>query len=638
MTTKKVEEKYKELSERDHCLLRPGMWIGSIKDEERQSFVYDDKQGKMTMEDITYAPAMLKLFDEVISNSCDEFRRKDNMGLTQIEVTIDLSEKAENYITIRDNGGIPIVMHKDAKMYVPEFIFGRLRTSSNYDDTEDRNVIGTNGVGAGLVNVFSKVFNIESADGKNRLIVEWTDNMGKKSKPKVDPSKKHYTQTSFLIDFDRFDQNKKGITEDFIKIMHKRCIDAAAANLGLKVIFNVVDVLNDTHTTEWKFKKFEEYIDLYSDYIEEEDMISYKDARKQIWICPNSSIDVAFVNGAECSKGTHIKAVRGPIGHAVADVLKKKHKIEVTNKGIDNKYGIFGVFDISNPSYNSQTKEELTVAQENFYKDGSTFDIPEDFLKKVQRSEIVDLVLDWYKQKQEAEDLAKIRKLNRESKKLLRSDKFINCTSRISSEKELWVYEGDSAHTGFRMARNPQTQASYRMRGVPLNCIGMTATQVMKNQVFNDIVNILGLQWGEYNKIENLKFGKFIITSDADYDGDKIAALLLVFANHFPELFEQGFIYRVTTPIITATKGKDHRVYYTREDYNKDAKKLNGFVIKYLKGVGTQTNDDTKQMMSNPHLIKFTKDDLADMMIRKWFGKGNADTRKSMLKDEVESD
>lgn len=637
MTTKKVEEKYKELSERDHCLLRPGMWIGSIKDEERQSFVYDDNQGKMTIEDITYAPAMLKLFDEVISNSCDEFRRKDNMGLTQIEVTIDLSEKAENYITIRDNGGIPIVMHKDAKMYVPEFIFGRLRTSSNYDDTEDRNVIGTNGVGAGLVNVFSKVFNIESADGKNRLIVEWTDNMGKKSKPKVDPSKKHYTQTSFLIDFDRFDQNKKGITDDFIKIMHKRCIDAAAANLGLKVIFNVVDVLNDTHTTEWKFKKFEEYIDLYSDYIEEEDMISYKDARKQIWICPNSSIDVAFVNGAECSKGTHIKAVRGPIGHAVAEVLKKKHKIEVTNKGIDNKYGIFGVFDISNPSYNSQTKEELTVAQENFYKDGTTFDIPEEFLKKVQRSEIVDLVLDWYKQKQEAEDLAKIRKLNRESKKLLRSDKFINCTSRISSEKELWVYEGDSAHTGARMARNPQTQATLRMRGVPLNTIGMTPTQVMKNQVFNDLVNVLGLQWGEYNKVENLKFGKMIIASDADYDGDKICGLLLVFADHFPELFEQGFIYRVVTPIITASKGKDHRRYYTREEYEKDAKHLNGFVIKYLKGIGTQDDESYKLMMQNPHLIKFTKDDLADMMLRKWFGKGQADTRKSMLKESVEA-
>lgn len=637
MATKKVEEKYKELSEREHVLLRPGMWVGSIKEEERQSFVYEDQTGKMTMEDITYSPGMLKLFDEILSNSCDEFRRKDNMGLTQINVEVDLRDKTKNYITIRDNGGIPIVMHKDAKMYVPEFIFGRLRTSSNYDDTEDRNVIGTNGVGSALTNVFSKLFKIESADGKNKISIEWTNNMEKKSKAIVEPSKKHYTQTTFLVDFDRFDQETKGITKDLIKIMHKRCIDAAAANLGLKVIFNVVTNEGEVQSTEWKFKKFEEYIDLYCDYIEEDDMIAYKDDQKQIWICPNSSVDVAFVNGAECSKGTHIKAVRLPIGHAIAEVLKKKHKIEVTNKGIDGKYGIFGVFNISNPSYDSQSKECLTTPQENFYKDGKEFVIPEDFLKKVQRSEIVDLVLDWYRQKQEAEDLAKIRKLNRDSKKLLRSDKFINCTSRISSEKELWVYEGDSAHTGFRMARNPQTQASYRMRGVPLNCIGMTATEVMKNQVFNDIVNILGLQWGEYNKVENLKFGKFIITSDADYDGDKIAALLLVFANHFPELFEQGFIYRVTTPIITATKGKDHRVYYTREDYDKESKKLNGFVIKYLKGVGTQTNDDTKQMMTNPHLIKFSKDDLADMMIRKWFGKGNAETRKSMLKSSAES-
>lgn len=637
MTTKKVEEKYKELSEREHVLLRSGMWVGSIKEEERQSFVYDDNQGKMTMKDIVYSPGMLKLFDEILSNSCDEFRRKDNMGLTQIEVTVDLRDKHKNEITVRDNGGIPIVMHKDAKMYVPEFIFGRLRTSSNYDDTEDRNVIGTNGVGSSLTNVFSKMFRVESADGNNKINVEWTDNMGKKSKAVVNPSKQHFTQTTFLIDFDRFDQQQKGITPDFIDIMHKRCIDAAAANIGLKVTFNIIDD-DGVHETTWKFKKFEEYIDLYSDYIEEDDMISYKDDLKQIWICPNSSIDVAFVNGAECSKGNHIKAVRLPIGHTVAEVLKKKHKIEVTNKGIDNKYGIFGVFNISNPSYNSQTKEELTTAVENFYKDGKEFIIPEEFLKKIQKSEIVELVLDWYRQKQEAEDLAKIRKLNRESKKLLRSDKFINCTSRISSEKELWVYEGDSAHTGARMARNPNTQATLRMRGVPLNTIGMTPTQVMKNQVFNDLVNVLGLQWGEYNKVENLKFGKMIIASDADYDGDKICGLLLVFADHFPELFEQGFIYRVVTPIITATKGKDRRRYYTREEYEKDAKHLNGFVIKYLKGIGTQDDESYKLMMQNPHLIKFTKDDLADMMLRKWFGKGQADTRKSMLKESVEAE
>lgn len=629
---KKIEEKYTSMSERQHILSRSGMYIGSIKEEENQVFIYDADENKMIMKDIIYSPAMLKLFDEILSNSCDEFRRKDNMGLTSISVLID---KTNNAITIEDNGGIPIVKHKEAKVYVPEFIFGQLRTSSNYDDSEDRNVIGTNGLGSVLSNIFSKKFIVESADKKNKLHVEWTDNMEHKTEPVVEKCSDHYTKTTFYIDFDRFDQKVYGITDDFVSILHKRCIDAAAANLGLTIHFNI-KTKETTNKTKWKFKKFEEYMELYSDYIDLSCIISYKDNKKQIWICPDSDVDVAFVNGAECSKGTHIKAVRYPVGHVVSEILKKKHKIDVTNKAIDTKYGVFGIFDISNPTYSSQTKEELTNSQDSFYKDGSEFKLSDDFLKKCQKSEIVELVVDWYKKKCEAEDQAKIRKLNREAKKLLRSDKFINCTSKKNKEKELWVYEGDSAHTGFRMARNPQTQASYRMRGVPLNVIGMSATQVMKNQVFNDIVNIIGLQWGQYNKLDDLKFGKFIITSDADYDGDKIASLLLVFAMHFPELFEQGFIYRVVTPIITATKGKDHKVYYNREDYDKDSKKLKGYVIKYLKGVGTQTNSDTKEMMTNPKLIKFTKDNMAELMVKKWFGKDNASERKSMLKEDVE--
>lgn len=633
---KKIEEKYQQLSETEHILKRPGMWVGSVKEEEQQVFVYDSDENKMTMKDVNYSPAMLKLFDEILSNSCDEFRRKDNLGLTEVNVNLDM---ANGEITISDNGGIPVAMHKEAKMYVPEFIFGQLRTSSNYDDSEDRNVIGTNGVGSSITNIFSTHFVVTTADNKNKIQVDWKNHMSEKNVGKVEKSKDHFTTIRYNLDFDLFDGYSGGnsYTDDFATIAEKRCIDAAAANIGLKVEFKLYNKGVLQRSSKWKFNRFEEYMELYSDFYDQSCVISFKDKKKQVWICPDSSIDVAFVNGAECSRGTHIKAVRYPIGHAVGEILKKKHKIEVTNKGIDNKYGVFGVFDVSNPSYNSQTKEELTTAQENFYKDGSTFDIPADFIKKVQKSEIVDLVVDWYKKKVEAEDQAKIRKLNREAKKLLRSDKFINCNSKRTKEKELWVYEGDSAHTSFRMSRNPMTQASYRMRGVPLNTMGMTATQVMKNQVFNDIVNIIGLQWGEENKMENLKFGKIILASDADYDGDKICAIALVFMNHFPELFEQKMIYRVITPIITATKGKDHRRYYTREEYEQDAKKLKGFTIKYLKGIGTQNNSDAKEMMQNPRLIQFTKDDLADMMLKKWFGKGIADERKAMMKADVEA-
>ena len=154
--SKKIEEKYKELSERDHVLLRPGMWVGSIKQEEKTMFLYNSLSEIMELREVEYTPAMLKVVDEVISNSCDEFRRKDNLGLTDLWVTLE----ENGWITVKDNGGIPIVKHKEAGVYVPEFIFGRLRTSSNYDDTEDRNVIGTNGVGSSITNIFSKEYKI----------------------------------------------------------------------------------------------------------------------------------------------------------------------------------------------------------------------------------------------------------------------------------------------------------------------------------------------------------------------------------------------------------------------------------------------------------------------------------------------
>lgn len=633
---KSIEQKYKAMSEIDHCLSRPGMWIGSVRDEERQSFVYDDETGKMTMKTVTYVPAMLKLVDEVLSNSCDEFRRKDNMGLDEVRVSINTDKST---ITIRDNGGIPVVKHKEAGCYVPEFIFGRLRTSSNYDDTEDRAVVGTNGVGSSLTVIFSKVFKVTTADKKNQLSVTWENNMSEKSEPDISKSNDHFTETSFILDFNRFEQTSgSGLTDDFVNILHKRAIDAAAANPGLTVIWEC-----NGQKDKWKFKKFEEYMELYDDFYDPETVFSMKDDKKQVWVCPGSSIDVAFVNGAECSRGTHLKAVRLPLGKAIAEVLKKKHKIDVTVNNISNKYGIFGIFDISNPAYSSQTKEELTTAEDTFYKDGTKFDIQEDFLKKATKSEIVDIVVDWHKQKTEAEDQAKIRKLNREAKKLLRSDKFINCNSKRKEDRVLIVYEGDSAGSAFRTCRNPMTQAAYFMRGVPKNVWGLTATQVMKNQVFNDIVNIIGLQWGEYNKKENLKFSKIVIGSDMDPDGSHIAGLLMLFFNHFPELFKQKMVCRLISPFIVANKGKrgtksfESIPFNSLEEFKAMEKKLKGYEIKHVKGLGTLNKEESKEMYKNPIYHYFTKDEAADLVFKKWFAKDadGAKIRKGMMKDTV---
>ena len=626
---KKIEEKYQELSEIQHILNRPGMWVGSTKSEEKDSFIYNTKTGKFEMRITNYIPAMLKVVDEVISNSCDEFRRKDNMGLTELRVVMN---KDNGEIIVRDNGGIPIVKHKEAGVYVPEFIFGRLRTSSNYDDTEDRNVIGTNGVGSALCNVFSTFFEIESADGKNEFHRSWSNNMEKLNNDlKVTKcgKKTHYTQTRFRLDFSRFETDLKTFDDDFINIIHKRCIDAAAANPGLKVTFNC-----GKEDIEWKFKKLDEYIDLYSNLLNISDKIPFENDLCTAWIFPDSSVDVGFVNGAECSKGTHMRALRNEINQAIVDFITKKDKIkDLTTRGVDNKYSVFININISNPAYDSQTKDTLTTPIEKFSKDEKIkWEVNEKFLNKIIKSEIVELVRDWYKQKSAAEDEKALRKINRESNKgLNRPDKYITCSSRKKSERQLWIFEGDSAKAGFRGGRNPDIQAGYVMRGVPPNCYGQTPLQIMKNEVFNDIVSILGLKWGKEFNIDDLNFGKIVISTDADVDGDKIASLLLLLFNNWPELFEKNIVCRSISPIIISRKGKDCQKFYTMDEFKDAEKKLKGYSHKYAKGLGGLSNQESKEMYQDPKFLYFKKDEAADSMFRKWFAKGDSETRKQML-------
>ena len=635
---KTIEEKYQEMSEREHILERSGMWIGSTKEEEAQMFLYNRDTAKMELKDVTYIPGMLKLVDEIISNSCDEYRRKDNLGLNKIEVSVALNG---TMLSVYDNGGIPVVKHKTAGCYVPEFIFGRLRTSSNYDDTEDRNVVGTNGVGSSLSNVFSKSFIVETADKKNSIAIKWHNNMEEcidHGTPKK--SKEHFTKTTFELDFSRFDTQNKFYTEEFVEILHKRCIDAAVANPGIEVIFNVYDktFINIEYSETWKFDKFDEYIDLYSEYADNDnftkDLIYFGDSQKKVWVSPCGNLNIGFVNGAECSKGTHIRAVRNEINQSINEYLLKKEKIDVGTRGIDSKYSMFIIIDVVNPAYNSQTKSELTTPVSRFTRDESKFEVPKKFLDEINKSEIINTVLDWYKQKSAAEDAKIIRQLNKQSGKgLKRPDKYITCSSKVKKNKQLWIFEGDSAKSGFRGGRVPDIQAAYMMRGVPMNTFNMSPLQIMKNEVFSDLVNILGLKWGKEFDINDLQYGKIVIASDMDVDGDKICALLcLMFAN-WPELFENNIICRSVSPIIIARKGKDCKKYYKIEDFKKDEKQLKGYTFKYTKGLAGLSNEESKEMYHEPIFHYFKLDEMSESMFRKWFNKDDSDTRKQMLND-----
>ena len=413
----------------------------------------------------------------------------------------------------------------------------------------------------------------------------------------------------------------------------KRGIDKAV-NVAVEGLKEISSEVNGKEDIEWKFKKLDEYIDLYSNLLNIPDKIPFENDLCTAWIFPDSSVDVGFVNGAECSKGTHMRALRNEINQAIVDFITKKDKIkDLTTRGVDNKYSVFININVSNPAYDSQTKDTLTTPVEKFSKDEKLkWEVNEKFLNKIIKSEITALVRDWYKQKVAAEDEKALRKINRETNKgLKRPDKYITCSSRKKNERQLWIFEGDSAKAGFRGGRNPDIQAGYTMRGVPLNCYGMTPLQIMKNEVFNDIVTILGLKWGKEFDINELNFGKIVISTDADVDGDKIASLLLLFFNNWPELIEKGIVCRSISPIIISRKGKECRKFYTMEEFKAEEKKLKGYSHKYAKGLGGLSNQESKEMYQEPKFLYFKKDEAADSMFRKWFAKGDSETRKQML-------
>ena len=190
VSKKSLESKYQSMSELDHILNRSGMYIGSVKNENKQMFLYSSDDAKMKLVDVEYTPALLKMLDEIISNSCDEYRRIDNMGLTEMSVTIDKKGR----VIVRDNGGIPVVKHKEAGIYIPEFIFSQLRTSSNFDDSEDRDVIGTNGLGSKICNIFSTFFSIYTADKKHSYYRSWKNNMREMNDDlQIKNTKEHFT-------------------------------------------------------------------------------------------------------------------------------------------------------------------------------------------------------------------------------------------------------------------------------------------------------------------------------------------------------------------------------------------------------------------------------------------------------------
>jgi DNA topoisomerase II len=617
--TQTVEEKYRKLTDIEHVLHRPGMYVGSTEPREEVLYllVEDDL---LEARSVTYNPAFLKLFDEVVSNSVDEHRR--NKKLNAIKVVVD---PERGTIRVWDNGGIPVVKHSEHDEWVPEMIFSNLKAGSNFNDDEDRLVAGTNGVGSTLTNIFSRRFQIKTCDGKHVFEQEFRKNMTERDDAQVLPTStaRGMTQITFTPDLKRFGMKK--IDDTHVEIMRMRCVELAACNPKLRIYFN---------GTRYNFPKFKDYCDLYTD-----DLIYEEAKRWKVGISPSSGSfeQISFVNSVMTRDGgTHVDQVIDQVVNWLRERINKKHKIDLKPSEIRNHLRVFVQSDIVNPAFSSQTKEKLITSPRAF---GSRFSASEDMLKAVLKSEVLQRILDWAQQKELAAERKELRDLNRalDKEKVL---KLIDAKAKKGRQRcSLALFEGDSASSAFRKYRDPQFQGAFPLRGKVLNVAGLPPTRIILNKEIKSLLTATGLKLGEEPK--DLRYGKILIYADADPDGDSITGLLLnFFGRYWPELFEQKRIFRVMTPLVVVSKGAKKHSFYTPQDFEKWLEGRNDLPkwdISYKKGLAALEDAEYLEIIQNPRMFAITPGADLRGVLNTWF-EGDAQGRKLKILQEDEAD
>ena len=612
---KKIEDKYKKLDDIDHVLQRPGMYIGSIKPHTTTKWIIEDD--KMVQKELTYNPGFLKIFDEIVTNSVDESKR-EGTKLNTIKVSVNV-ETGE--ISVWDNGGIPVVKHAEHGEWIPEMIFSNLKAGSNFDDSEERSWAGTNGVGSSLTNIYSHKFVITTCDGKNIFNQVFTNNMRERTEATIKKSKTNHTQISFVTDFSRF--GLEGIDESHFKMIEKRVYDLAACNTDIKIYFND-KLLN--------FNSFEDYIKLYvEDYFFE----FKKDKTWSVGIAlsENGFQQVSFVNSTETyDGGTHVDYIMNQIITQMREFFMKKHKVDVKPSELKNHMTLFLNSTVINPSFSSQTKEKLITEVKDF---GTTYEIATKTIQLILKSEIVNSILDWIQQKKNAEDSKLQRELNKKLSKI-KVDKLIDAKGKDRWKCSLALFEGDSASGAFRKYRTPEMMGAFSLRGKFINVSEISNQKLVQNTEAVNLMAAIGLKLGQPIDIKNLRYGRVLIYTDADVDGNSISGLLInFFYKYWPEMFERRMVYKIETPIVVATS-KDKKaskvLFYTQSEYNEWEAKTNlkNWDVSYKKGLAALVDDEYKDIINDPKLTLITSDDVSETSLDVWFGK-NSDLRKTEL-------
>ena len=388
-------------TDKQHILDNPDTYIGSVETVDTNMWIMNETNDGIIEKNISYIPGLFKLFDEGIINCRDHVVRMqskveqnvaNSLPVTYIDIAI---QDDGTIVMINDGNGIDVVQHPEYKTWVPELIFGHLRTSTNYNKDEKKIVGGKNGFGFKLVLIWSTYGSIETVDHIRGLkyTQEFKNNLDIICDPKITKASKAkpYTKITFKPDYQRlglitgvYAEGISVLPPDLIALLKKRVYDiSAVTDKIIKVKYN---------STIIPTKNFEQYINFYiGEKATNPRVYETENTRWEYAVAltpTNEFIQVSFVNGIYTSKGgKHVEYILNQITRKLSEYIEKKKKVKVNPNSIKEQLILFLRCDIENPSFDSQTKDFMNTPMTKF---GSKCDVSDKFIEKVAKMGVMD--------------------------------------------------------------------------------------------------------------------------------------------------------------------------------------------------------------------------------------------------------
>jgi DNA topoisomerase II len=602
-----------------HILTRPDMYVGSKEFDRQHVYVYANEA--IVSKEINVSPALVRTFVEILSNAIDNIERDGKMTYISVDLSSTECEiKNDGSVIPIEQNSVETSKGNKEMIYNHTLIFGHLLSGSNYDDSEKRYTSGRNGLGAKLTNVLASSFTVEGIDpiNKAKLVQTWTNNMRNTNGPKITKSTRvnGYTSIKWSWDCEWFGM-KRGVHQDLLDLLSMHVLNASMIT-DLKVTLNGVKLPN----------KLSSYFTLSGSSAT--DIMKIENEHSKVFVVPSESFEaISFVNGIQTKNGgKHVNAWVDAVCRPIIEKLKGRKSsmsTTLTIKDIKHHFKFLVVTRIPNPEFESQEKNELKTQ------------VKADPITQYQVAKIMKWSIG-----DKLRGLLLLKEKKQVTKAIATSSKHpvvdgydkANNAGRIKGKDcTLIVCEGLSAKTfavdgiskGINGKKGRDWFGIYPLRGKMLNTRNATPTSIKNNMVITNLIKIIGLDYGNPDKLDKLNYGRLCIITDADVDGIHIEGLILNFFHSlFPILLKKNFVISMKTPILRVGDK-----YYFDERSAATALRSNN-KVKYYKGLGAIEPKETDKVFGIK-MLQFEEDKESNRSFTTAFDKAESFERKGWL-------